>query len=789
MRPLARAQPILFLALLPLAFFSSVLFSDRVLLPGGFLQQIQPFAALRERAPSHPNDEPSNWNALQWDALAQYYPWRLYAKQSLRRNEIPLWNPHEFCGSPFVANGQSAVFYPFNLLFWVLPTAVAFGWSAALHVFLAGAFMFAFARTMKLSTIASLVASMSFMFCGFVVTWLELPTLVNVAVWFPLLCLLLEKCLRSPTLGLLSLLAVVTGVQFLAGHFQVSFYLLLLVGLRVLWELGGRLLATKVKGANVSRELLPLGAVSLALLLGFGLAAIQIAPTAELARHSHRAGHPTVEGYRWYVANAMPWEHLGTLFIPDLYGNPTRSIYVGPGSRTGGAGSYTEFCGYVGFLPMVLSLMSFPYLRKTRSGFYGFLMAFSLLVALGTPVASLLYFHAPGFSQMGGFSRILVLFCFSASFLAGVGWEHAVQPGAQTARRSLIVLGGIALLGCLFAYLVARSAFFGEANLSSSLATLPTGAEPALWLPWLWLILAFAFSFEKISRPAFNMLSLAIVATDLFSFGVGFNPSAPREAIYPKLNWTQAAEPRARSLSVSEGWSLYQFPDATLPPNGPMAYGLYDIQGYDSLQTRQYKALASRLERNNPTPVENGNMLLLRNVQSPWINVLGVRYVLSATPLLSPCLRMIRESPLFVYENPRRYPPAFVVDSFPSPEEVERGIVFRPAALLTYSSLKVEIKPPQVGGYLMLTDAHFPGWRVFLEGREATPLLWAEALRAVRLPEHPVKSVAWVYLPATYRLGAFLSCASLMVLSGVMSCKLFRETRNFPSEPIPSNEV
>jgi hypothetical protein len=37
-----------------------------------------------------------------------------------RRGLIPLWNPHQFCGAPFIANGQSAFFYPPNWLFLAL---------------------------------------------------------------------------------------------------------------------------------------------------------------------------------------------------------------------------------------------------------------------------------------------------------------------------------------------------------------------------------------------------------------------------------------------------------------------------------------------------------------------------------------------------------------------------------------------------------------------------------------------------------------------------------------------
>ena len=51
------------------------------------------------------------------DPLQQYWPWRRFACRWLLRGEVPLWNPHSFSGYPFLANLQSAILYPPNLIF------------------------------------------------------------------------------------------------------------------------------------------------------------------------------------------------------------------------------------------------------------------------------------------------------------------------------------------------------------------------------------------------------------------------------------------------------------------------------------------------------------------------------------------------------------------------------------------------------------------------------------------------------------------------------------------------
>ena len=179
--------PVLALVLLALIYWSKVLFTGQVLLPGHMLGGFAPFGA-ESNAP---------WNILQWDGLGQYYPWRFFAAQRLHLGRIPLWNPHQFAGTPFLANGQSAVFYPPNLVFWIMDPARAFGWAAFLHTLLAAIGTYFLARQWNLSRAASLVAAIAFGFCGYLSAWAMLPTLAETASWLPLTLLLLERSVEE----------------------------------------------------------------------------------------------------------------------------------------------------------------------------------------------------------------------------------------------------------------------------------------------------------------------------------------------------------------------------------------------------------------------------------------------------------------------------------------------------------------------------------------------------------------------------------------------------------------
>jgi hypothetical protein len=64
----------------------------------------------------------------------------------LRQGVLPVWLDSQYGGEPFLANLQHGVAYPGNLPFWLLPTSTALEVVAALHVALAGVFMWAYCR-------------------------------------------------------------------------------------------------------------------------------------------------------------------------------------------------------------------------------------------------------------------------------------------------------------------------------------------------------------------------------------------------------------------------------------------------------------------------------------------------------------------------------------------------------------------------------------------------------------------------------------------------------------------
>ena len=413
--------PVTILVALCALWWNRVLVGDSVLLPGQFLRGFAPFGS----------DAQAPWNLLQWDGMAQYFPWRTFAARELQAGQIPLWNPHQFAGTPFVANLQSAVFYPLNFPFWTMDVARAFGVSAFLHSLLATLSTYFWVQHWRRSRAASLLAAIAFGFGGYLTFWATLPTLSNSASWIPLLLLLFEYSISKPSASRVALLTVSICCALLAGHAQVFFYALLALLLRALC-----LPRTHIFSA--------LRVLAVAVFGALCLGAIQLLPTLELARLGHRAGQSASSGgWDFVQRNALQVSGLPSLFVPNW---PQLS--------------FDENRGYVGIVATILALCALGlalsrrklWTSSTRSvgnvdnnalRFAFVLTIFALSFATATFLAQAFYFGVPGLSQMGGVGRALVLWNLGVALLAafGLDWLRARVKSNLVAPLAIGLLG------------------------------------------------------------------------------------------------------------------------------------------------------------------------------------------------------------------------------------------------------------------------------------------------------------------------------------------------------------
>jgi hypothetical protein len=742
------------------------------LLPADLLVQFEPWRSQVTGVPY------SHWDPLVWDGVAQYYPWRLFAAETLRSGLLPLWNPYQFCGTPFIANGQSAVFYPLNLVFWLLPTAAAFGWSAWLHLVLTGWFAYLFLRRIGTGRVGSVAGAVVWQGNGFFIAWIHLPTVLCTASWLPLILLLVEGALLRRRARLAVPAGLALGLSYLGGHPQVFLFIALLTAAYIIAR--GLSRAAGQTFRQRAARLLATGAVAGA--VGLGLASVQLLPTLDLLRIAHRAFVPGPESYRAFLSHAMPPIQLGGLLMPHAFGHPALGSYAG-------RDNYAEFACYVGIVALPLALWAIFASRTWHARFLGATTLIVFLIVLGTPINQPLYRWLPGFNRMGEPGRVLLIACFALSLLAGMGIDELTRRLDRPTRSlfSGLMVASVVLLIAVYVWMFLAVPVLAQVQ-PGILALAQTEVGHAIWLGFI-AFLAVALSLRL---RFLRLLLVVVLAVDLLLAAQGHLHIIPKAWVYLPVRLT--APGQGRILGNARDWPINRFPKAVLPPNAATIYHLRDAFGYDSLYLARYRDFAAAVQHGDPSPPLNGNMLLARLGTVYGLDMMGlagVQTVLSPDHVRG--LKMETAGAYYTYSNPYARPRAWVASSavfvpthadavaslatlgpmldtiiVTGPDDlgpVGAAFLSRPVELRDISPNAVEVTVKgRGGGYLFLADAFAPGWTARVDKRRLPIRPANVAFRTVALPPDAT-TVLFRYEPAAFRIGLFLALLACAVVT------------------------
>jgi len=288
------------------------------------------------------------------------FPVATFHKECFWRGEWPMWNPYSCCGTPFLAQFNTLALYPLSLIYLLAPLTWSLPAFCLFHVFLGGLGMYFLARRWTGSPAAAALAGVAFSFNGLSLNFLMWPSHIATFSWIPWVILLAEEGWRDGGTKMIAA-ALAAAMQILGGGPEtIAFTWLVVLALaavecvrqpRTLWTTARRL---GVMGA-----------------LGLGLAAAQLLPTLDLARHSHRDSH--YGGSDW----SMPPLGWANFLVPMFQMTPMQQIVVQPGQ-------YWTSSYYAGIGVVFLAGMALWRGRRSRRVWLlaAFLLA-SLVLALG----------------------------------------------------------------------------------------------------------------------------------------------------------------------------------------------------------------------------------------------------------------------------------------------------------------------------------------------------------------------------------------------------------------------
>jgi hypothetical protein len=373
------------------------------------------------------------------DMVNLFYPLKVFATRTLAEGFIPLWNPYNFCGTPFFASLQPAVFYPADLLLFKDENHVlALNMYKLLHLWLMANFMYLLLHVeLKRTRLAAICGAMILPFGAFVVGHLEHVNQLAALTWLPLLFILLRRILQPKKLILVPLFSLALACQIFAGHPQYVFYtLLLIVFYLIFWLPFGRRYTLNQRFAGVPKTALAIG-------LGLLAVAVQILPAQELASHSYRI----FNDYSYATEFSMAPKFLLTYLYPSAFGTYAKPL---PGGD-----NLSEYGCYIGILPLLLAFVGLGYAWQRRSRehlFFAILAIFALYMAMGyyTAVYRIAFSLFPVLKDFRVPARFLCLTTFAFSILAAYGldclFEHPVVASGLLKRWKILFVLAIPVI-------------------------------------------------------------------------------------------------------------------------------------------------------------------------------------------------------------------------------------------------------------------------------------------------------------------------------------------------------
>ena len=373
-------------------------------------------------------------SAEQNDLATHFIYWRAFTADQLRHGHLPLWNPHVFCGMPFLGWAQSGVLYPLNLLDLLLPLPLSINLGIALHVFLAGLFTYVWALRRGLHPLAGVTSAALFMFSSayFLHVYAGHPPLLYAMAWLPLVFASLDGWIQTRKCGWMLLGMAAIAMQILATDPQGCFYTAVAAALFLALEL--------INGRQRSKALWGFfGMYAGAAALG----AVQLLTSFQAASESVRAG-----GISYEFASMLSFapENFLTLLAPGFFGNMTVMPYWG-------RWYLWEMCLFIGVTGLVLAV--YGAVRGNREPRCSLvpLVLILLVLAMGsnTPLFRLLYRWLPGFDHFRSNSKFIVEASLFLVMLAGTGFDrlllnqHANKPWALGLLVTAVIVGGAAL--------------------------------------------------------------------------------------------------------------------------------------------------------------------------------------------------------------------------------------------------------------------------------------------------------------------------------------------------------
>lgn len=715
-------------------------------------------------------------NPYMQDSVVQLFPWRHLVFESLTHGILPLWNPYQQLGAPFMANMKPLVFYPFNLFF-------VFGEIPAWHMLLAGQitlsmlFGYLLARDFKLSVLPSILVAVSFSLNSFMIGLLEFGSDAHTMVWWPLILLLGKRFLDTTHRKYLFFLGISIALGILGGQLQYMGYFMFFFAAFVLYY------GFQTKTKRVTFVLL-----ALCIVLGLGLTSLQMIPSVELFSYSHRGLLTQAQQHELFTSGLLGPQKLFRLFAPDFFGNPvTRDS----------ANGYIEGSGYFGIISFFFAVFAMIFARKNvLVRFLSITFIITLLLSLQGIGELLLFLRIPLITSGNG-GRIFTLVLFSGALLAGFGLTEFMA--IKKRKKQLL---SIAVFGIVFLFTIGFSFL---TKILPSVEVLIRSLKFAFIILGLFGIAVIVYTtllprFKKYSKKlqlGFLIFVVFLSFFDLFRLGYRFLTFSNEKFLYPSISTTVFVK-NASKNTLGRVYGLTE-------PEVGTYLGVYTIETYNPLYLLRTVELIQSLQKLPSHALSADNKYFLTSTEDSLkytLDVLGTEFIVISkdenpatkyfnSSIYQPQLiRIYTGKKYSVFKNVTSYPrfgvyydysvvqddkkmlemianrktdlrkTVLLEEKLPVKLEAGTGSAKLTASTINDQTFTVTTDKPAL---FYISDAWYPDWKVTVNGKETKLYRANYALRAVLVPQG-TSQISFSYIPQSFITGILASSVSLIAL-------------------------
>lgn len=706
-------------------------------------------------------EPPGHGIPLPHDVLYYFLPQLDLVGQRLAEGELPLWNPDACAGIPLLASMQVAVFYPGTWLAVLLPADRLLPILVFVHLLLGSvscAFLF---RTWGVPSSLAAAFGVAFGFACLLGQSFWPPEVATIA-WTPFLLLCTERVMTSAKadrwwLGLVG----GTALQLLAGFPQFVVY-----GLQLLMPLALLRGIQRARRDAHGRGAVGAGVrVTAALLLGLGIAMVQLVPSFEVLGTSDRSERFSEDEIHYLQSKPRLGKLLGNAVDPEPR---LTSFELGRGT------------GYLGIGTLVLAGVALVGRRREALP-WCLAAAGSLWLVLSDGylgIGSELYRLYGALPVIGNFrapERLLfpAFTCWIALAALGAGVTSRAADESRPRR--------FALVGAAVAVAIA-------VGLVGSWSAAWRGAVAAGWVACV-LVLPRGAAWRSAWSGAGALLIVADVLAATGSFGSLRDLPDHLATRMRAGGYELVSDSDLAHIREDAGLSRVEFfarGRQIRPLMGVgAAAGVHRLVCYETLLPGQWPALSSRA---GSPDYRSAVMSNLDPAEYPALfDAAGVATIVRAKP---PRRRGGPHAGVEILPNPNALPRAYLVSEFEvvsadaaldrlvggdldahdrvlldadpgfSSNSETGGAL--PAEIVDFAPERVEISFHSSGdAMLVLTDTDAPGWGATLDGEPAEIYRANGLFRAVRVSagEH---RVVFDYAPTSLPVGAGLSLLSIL---------------------------